>query len=572
MKNTYLSLLLVFAGAVVVSAQQYPLFSHYLLNDYAFNPAQAGQTDYLDARFVYRTQWVGIENAPQTQVLSLNGKLKELPIGVGGFLFNDRAGHIQRTGGSIGASFVQNLADDLRLSVGVNALFTQLRLTDDFSTPDVETDPTLMNAMGGMFVPEFSAGVMLRSNDGWWVGVSIPQVIRTNLDFTANTQESFLNQHYYGMAGYKIPINDNIAVEPSVLLKYFQTSPLQVEGSARVFFQDQFWLGGSYRTGGAVMGLLGATLNDKFTLAYAYDLAASSLNTVNNGTHEITLGYRFGKCSDGDGDGICDNDDKCPEEPGTEENEGCPSDPLAENEQDEDGDDDGDGVPNGEDDCPKVPGLKDNKGCPYGDRDGDGIRDDVDQCPDIAGLANNSGCPLDDRDQDGIVDNRDKCPDTPGSMLLEGCPDSDSDGDGVLDSADKCPTIAGRADNNGCPRASADERRIMELAIRWLYFEYDKANLQREAYQYLDQLAEILVNKPEYRVKMRGFADERGSKSYNLDLSKRRVEAVYFYLLNRGVPASQLVKEYYGEDYPNDERRNEEGFQLNRRVELEFIW
>ena len=571
MKNLYLILLLAFGWATVVSAQQYPLFSHYLLNDYAFNPAQAGQTDYLDARFVYRTQWVGLENAPQTQVLSLNKKLGNLPIGVGGYLFNDQAGHIKRTGGSIGASFVQQLTDDIRASVGVNAQFMQLRLTDDFSTSSPDVDPTLMNAMGGMFVPEFSAGLMIRSNKGWWFGLSIPQVIKTNLDFSANASESFLNQHYYGMAGYKLPINDNIAVEPSVMLKYFETSPLQVEGSARVFFQDKFWVGGSYRTGDAIMGLVGATLNEKYTLAYAYDLAASSLNSVNNGTHEITIGARFGKCADGDGDGICDSKDKCPEEPGTEENEGCPADPLAENEDGEK-DTDGDGVLDKDDDCPNIPGLKDNKGCPYGDRDQDGIRDDVDQCPDVAGLASNSGCPLDDRDQDGIVDNRDKCPDTPGSMMNEGCPDADSDGDGVLDSADKCPTIAGRADNGGCPRATASEREIMELAIRWLYFDYDKANLQREAYQYLDSLAEILINKPEYRVKMRGFADERGSQKYNLDLSKRRVEAVYFYLLNRGVSASQLEKEYYGEKYPNDERNTEEGYQLNRRVELEFVW
>ena len=570
MKNFILTLLF-FAGIVSgAQAQQYPLFSHYLLNDYAFNPAQAGQTDYLDMRFVYRTQWVGIDNAPQTQVLSANSKIKNLPIGVGGFVFNDQAGLIKRTGGSVSASFVQQLTEKVRASVGVNALFTQLRLDDQFVAGDPDVDPTIVNGSEGTFVPEFSAGVMVRSSDGWFIGLSVPQIFETQIDFTQDVQESFLNRHYYLMGGYKIPVSDGLAVEPSIMFKYFQTSDIQYEGSLRLFFQDKFWIGGSYRTGGAAVGLLGAELNKRFTLAYAYDMAASALNDVNSGSHEITLGLRLGKCKDSDEDGICDEDDKCPEEPGTEENEGCPTDPLAENDGEQDTD--GDGVLDKDDDCPRVPGLKDNKGCPYGDRDNDGIRDDVDQCPDVAGLANNNGCPLNDRDQDGIVDGRDKCPDTPGSMMNEGCPDLDSDGDGVMDSMDDCPTVAGFSDNRGCPRATRQERALLELAIRWLYFDYDQADLQPEAYQYLDQLAEVLVNKPHYRVKLRGFADERGTEQYNLNLSKRRVEAVYFYLINRGVSASQLTKDYFGEKFPNDNRNNEEGYQRNRRVELEFVW
>ena len=54
---------------------------------------------------------------------------------------------------------------------------------------------------------------------------------------------------------------------------------------------------------------------------------------------------------------------------------------------------DGDGVKDSEDKCPNEAGPKENNGCPYQDRDNDGVLDKDDQCPDVAGDASNNGCP-----------------------------------------------------------------------------------------------------------------------------------------------------------------------------------
>ncbi|MFN0036266.1 MAG: hypothetical protein ACKVUS_14475 [Saprospiraceae bacterium] len=59
-----------------------------------------------------------------------------------------------------------------------------------------------------------------------------------------------------------------------------------------------------------------------------------------------------------------------------------------------DRDGDGDGVPDLVDKCPDVKGLIDNDGCPDGDRDGDGVPDQVDKCPDEKGTVGNGGCPI----------------------------------------------------------------------------------------------------------------------------------------------------------------------------------
>ena len=581
MKNIYIKslfALLLTALSWSAEAQQYPLFSHYTINDFAFNPAVAGSSEMLDLRATYRTQWVGITERPTTGYLSGHTKLGKLPIGVGGFVYNDTAGKLQRTGGTAALTFMQQLNEKTRVSVGLSAGFQKVRLTG--LDPDTQAnDPILLNGEDGIGTPEYSAGIYLQSG-GFYAGFSVPQIFKTRLEFNNNNDpKNELTRHYYAMAGYRLPVSDAFSLEPSFLVKKVSAAPLQIDATLRAFYKNVVWIGGSYRTDAALAALAGIQLKNNLTVAYAYDIATTGLNDVSNGSHEITLGLVLGKRVDSDEDGIPDKDDKCPDEPGTKENDGCPDDPIAALEEEEEEDDlddpladtDKDGVLNKDDLCPEVVGLIKNDGCPLGDRDKDGVRDDIDKCPDVFGLASNTGCPVDDRDRDGIVDTVDECPDVPGTFAGRGCPDKDSDGDGIVDNLDLCPETPGY-DGKGCPKISLAQREILNLAIKNLYFDYDKDEIRTGAYEYLDNLAELLIQHPQFKVNLKGYADERGSRAYNLDLSKRRVESAFFYLTNRGVPKDQLALEYYGESLPDDMRPTEAGFQLNRRVEMSFFF
>lgn len=102
-------------------------------------------------------------------------------------------------------------------------------------------------------------------------------------------------------------------------------------------------------------------------------------------------------------------------------------------------DGDGDGVPDHRDACPDNPedrdGFNDNDGCPDPDNDQDGIPDARDLCPELAedfdGYEDEDGCPEVDNDQDGVLDGRDRCPDTPPGTLVDrhGCPLDSGRGD-----------------------------------------------------------------------------------------------------------------------------------------------
>lgn len=247
---------------------------------------------------------------------------------------------------------------------------------------------------------------------------------------------------------------------------------------------------------------------------------------------------------------------------------------------------DGDGILDEDDKCPDKPedrdGFQDEDGCPELDNDGDQIRDVDDKCPldpeDIDGFNDEDGCPDPDNDNDGILDSKDKCPLDPEDFDdfedEDGCPDLDNDNDGIVDAKDLCPnepeTRNGIADNDGCP----DEESVrvvgdkIELDQK-IHFWTNSDRIRAMSYPVLDKLANFLKNHPEYvKVDIEGHADERGQEEFNLDLSKRRAKSILEFLAEHGVARERLASEGYGSSRPLVEGKTEHAWFMNRRVEF----
>jgi len=208
---------------------------------------------------------------------------------------------------------------------------------------------------------------------------------------------------------------------------------------------------------------------------------------------------------------------------------------------------------------------------PKPDRDGDGIPDSEDACPDEPGPIENQGCPWPDRDGDGIIDALDACPDTPGLPEYDGCPDTD--GDQIPDNVDKCPLEPGIPEYDGCPPPPEEEEVTLEadrIRIRGtLLFDTAKASIQPESFKLLDNVVELLKRYPEVGpVSVEGHTDNVGSRAYNLDLSKRRAQAVVDYLISKGIDAGRLESEGFGFDKPVAPNDSPLGRAKNRRTEF----
>jgi outer membrane protein OmpA-like peptidoglycan-associated protein len=253
---------------------------------------------------------------------------------------------------------------------------------------------------------------------------------------------------------------------------------------------------------------------------------------------------KFQGCPDTDGDGIPDDQDACPNEAGPAATNGCP-------------DRDGDGVPDKDDRCPDVAGSKELQGC--ADKDGDGIPDSDDECPDQAGTKATKGCP--DKDGDGVSDKDDRCPDVAGATALKGCPDKDNDG--VPDIDDECPDQSGASANKGCPSAAQD--------IQNVEFDIDKYNIKPQYQAELDKAVDILSKNPNATVTVAGHTDNTYTRAYNIQLSKRRAEAVKNYFVQKNIDAKRISIEYYGFDRPIADNNTLEGRSKNRRSETTIV-
>jgi outer membrane protein OmpA-like peptidoglycan-associated protein len=320
---------------------------------------------------------------------------------------------------------------------------------------------------------------------------------------------------------------------------------------------------------------------------------------------------------DSDGDGIPDNEDKCPTEPedkdGYQDEDGCP-----------DPDNDGDGIPDKADKCPNQPeslnGFEDEDGCPdeipdrdkdgiadnddmcpddggatvirakgphYGcpDRDKDGVPDKIDKCPDepedTDGFQDEDGCPDPDNDGDGVLDGEDECIDVPGPKENRGCPDPDTDGDGIPDSKDKCKdkpeTYNGYQDEDGCPdKAPGSLVDVTDDGIKILDQVQFATNSDKivgpKSFKILDQVAGVLkANQSIFLIEIAGHTDNVGPAAANKTLSQKRAEAVKAYLEKHGVEGKKLSPVGYGQEKPIADNASAKGKQQNRRVEFNIL-
>ena len=101
-------------------------------------------------------------------------------------------------------------------------------------------------------------------------------------------------------------------------------------------------------------------------------------------------------------------------------------------------------------------------------------------------------------------------------------------------------------------------------------FDTNSSVVRPGLYGELDRIASVLVQYPQTVIRIEGHTDSVGSEAYNMDLSRRRAEAVKNLLVQRGVADSRLEVVAFGESLPVATNDTEAGRQKNRRVELKI--
>lgn len=279
-----------------VNAQQTPMYSQYMFNEYIINPAVAGTYNNFQVRGNFRNQWIGIDGGPQTMSIAGYGPFKEREMGYGGYIYNDVTGPESRL--SVGGTYAYNmqLNDAWRISGGISVGMFQYKLDRTKLYYDKEVnDPVMTSTIDKKTMLDATAGLYAWTSY-YYVGISAHQLLgnKYNLYETDTIQGiSRLKQHVYLAGGAIVPLNKEFQISPSALIKYTSPGIIQAELTAMINYMGMAWFGLSYRTSDAIIVMAGYNYENKISIGLAYDITLSEIRRYSGSTIEVMLIYKF---------------------------------------------------------------------------------------------------------------------------------------------------------------------------------------------------------------------------------------------------------------------------------------
>ncbi|GAB5564354.1 MAG: type IX secretion system membrane protein PorP/SprF [Winogradskyella sp.] len=270
-------------------AQQDPQYTHYMYNTLSVNPAYAGQRETLSVVGLHRSQWVGIDGAPQTQTLGIHSPLRNERIGLGLNIVSDALGPARET--SVDANFSYTIplnANDLKLSFGARGGFHML--DTDWSKGRFRNPDRVFNNNLNLISPTIGAGLYMHTRK-WYLGLSVPNILQT--DHYDDFQESIAteSQHFYLIGGYVFNLSETTEFKPAFLFKGVSGAPLIADVSANLWFQKKLTVGVAWRWDDSMSALVGFQVTPGMLIGYGYDVTTTGLNNYNGGSHELTLRF-----------------------------------------------------------------------------------------------------------------------------------------------------------------------------------------------------------------------------------------------------------------------------------------
>ena len=276
------------------SAQQDPEYTHYMYNMSVVNPAYAtGTAAMLNTGALYRTQWVGAVGSPKTFTFFGHTALSN-KIEVGMSLISDDIGDGAKKENNFYADFayILELGGNNKLSFGMKAGFTSLQTNFNgfrFESGDITTDLAFSQNVNTT-IPNIGAGAYYFT-DKYYVGLSVPNLINSKHIEEKEGISSYGSEeiHAFLTAGYVFQINDSFKLKPAFMSKFVVGSPISLDVSANVLYNNKFELGIAYRLEDSFSALMNINVTPNFRVGYAYDYTTSNLGQFNSGTHEIIL-------------------------------------------------------------------------------------------------------------------------------------------------------------------------------------------------------------------------------------------------------------------------------------------
>ncbi|NAY91685.1 type IX secretion system membrane protein PorP/SprF [Muricauda sp. JGD-17] len=299
-KTCFLILLALLAHGARGQELTIPQLSQYIAdNPFLMSPTYAGIGDHIKVRLNGLTQWVGIEDAPDTQTLAADARIGNRS-GLGMLLYNDSNGETKQRGARV--SFAHHLVldryDDFFLSLGISYNFNQFRIDVENFTDFNGQLPTDDKATTNH---NFDLGALIRYNK-FYFSVNASNILPKNLEQFNPVFEPNTLRNYYVYTGYSISKNKNskLELEPSVFFQWFESDGRSVTDLNAKFrfhdFEDYYYVGATYRFLNDQLGKplyiapIAGLKKSNFYFGYSYQVITNEILGYSTGTHVVTVG------------------------------------------------------------------------------------------------------------------------------------------------------------------------------------------------------------------------------------------------------------------------------------------
>lgn len=271
------------------------MYTHFMSNTQAVNPAYVGGREALTITSINRSQWTMLFDRPPTfQSLSLNTPTDGHPMGVGLSFRNERVGPERITAIDGDVAYTIQTSRESTLSFGIKAGVSMFTVPLTQLIIDDPSDPLFASDIQSHWLPNFGFGLYFR-RENIYAGASIPQLLRTN-PFTnrlyAGAKPALTERNYYFVAGASIPVNIDIDFIPSSIVRVRRGGEFEAGICGNFILFDKFSAGATLRFNDAIGVIAGLWIYKHWHVSYSFDWGIKNkITNWNSGSHELVLRY-----------------------------------------------------------------------------------------------------------------------------------------------------------------------------------------------------------------------------------------------------------------------------------------
>lgn len=296
MRQILIFLFAVFLVMDAAWAQRSPMLFEYDYNPYIINPAYAGFTPALEVSVAHSGFMNDFEGSPFTTSLTGNLPMERSPVGLGVGFMSDNIG-VEKTRTLFGSYAYQlRLEDNVPywkvynpsvIAFGISAGVANYR--ENLTDLGLPTDPMFSEDMSET-IPYVSLGAMFNRGP-IFVGISASNVLN---GLVKTDRRLKIETPIYGYFGYRFYTDylQTTLLKPSILLKYVDGAPMQVDANLVSKFGKYFEVGGGYRSDSTINLMAGVYLFERLRAVYSFQWANGDSPLGNS--QGIVLNYRFG--------------------------------------------------------------------------------------------------------------------------------------------------------------------------------------------------------------------------------------------------------------------------------------